>query len=43
LSGRCGIFCRRSGIERGVHERLRRGRSDAGPDDGQEILSKIRE
>jgi hypothetical protein len=32
-----------SPVERGVDERLGRGRSDASPDNCQEIVSKIRE
>jgi hypothetical protein len=30
-------------VERGVDELSGRGRGDAGPDDGQEVLSEIRE
>jgi hypothetical protein len=29
--------------KRGIYKRARRGRSDAGPDNGQDIVSKIRE
>ncbi len=30
-------------VERAFHEHAGRGRSDAGPDDRQEVVSKVRE
>jgi hypothetical protein len=43
FSARCVVLSGQRRIERGVDERLGRGRSDAGPDNAQEIVSKIRE